>query len=415
MKATLYTAFFFLAAAIAGAQPGSYTYQRRLNPVAADNYYAVPLAPEITAHCKSNGNDIRLYRITEKDTAEIPYLLCPLGNTVTENAVPFELINDVSHLKCCSFLTLKMDRKRVINSIRLDIKETDFDKHLGIEGSNDNEEWFTIGEHLRITGFQNAGNSFRSTQISFPDAEYGYFRIRFDDDSSDKITVINASASETKTVSGRYDQLPVKNLTQAVIKKEQVSELIITLPEQYVLSYITLKSPSRSDFYRNVNIYRSNGTFHTREKEEELWEQIGSGVVSSAGDNTFDLHNVRAEKIKLRILNYDDQPVPVNDVRIFSEKYALEARLPAKDRLVLVYGKENAAAPVYDLGHFREKIPPFHSLATAGYGSEELLAQQVAAEGSEPLINDKRWLWIVMGVVIFLIGYFALSMLKSEG
>jgi hypothetical protein len=109
-----------------------------------------------------------------------------------------------------------MKKKMIINMIKLNVLENNFDKVLSIEGSNDNNEWFAIAEHLRITGFDNADSKFRSTAVRFPSAEYNYFRIKFDDDSSPKITVTDAYAFEKNTIRGSYDELAIPNRVQNV-------------------------------------------------------------------------------------------------------------------------------------------------------------------------------------------------------
>ncbi|MCW3082711.1 MAG: hypothetical protein JWP12_77 [Bacteroidetes bacterium] len=411
MRSKIITVLLLLLSASAFSQLNSYSYKRKLNAVASENYYAVPLLPEVLAACKS-GSDLRIYNAGEKDTVEIPYLMQWLGDKTEETPIPFELINDVTHLKCCSYVTLKMSKKKVINRIYLDVAENNFDKLLSIEGSNDNKEWFTIRQHMRIVGFQNAENNFKSTALYFSSAEYSYFRIKFDDDSSDKITVTSASAFETSITKGNYAALPVKAKQQTEHKKEKTSEFIVELPADYLVSYITLKSNSKTDFYRDVNIYRSNGIYHMPKKDEELWEQVGSGIVSSNEDNVFALNNTKTKKLKIEIINYDNQPISLDEIKLFAEKAQLVAKLAVSDHLYIAYGKENAEAPVYDLVHFKEKIPAV--LTEVNYGNEEISAKENVSASVQPLMTDKKWLWIVMLIVILVIGYFALNMLRKE-
>ncbi len=411
MRSKIIATLFLLLSVKAFSQLSSYSYTRKLNTVTTENYYTIPLLPEVMAACKSQ-NDIRIYNVGEKDTVEVPYLMEWLGDKTEEIPIPFELINDVTHLKCCSYVTLKMSKKRVINHIYLDVAENNFDKLLSIEGSNDNKEWFTIRQHLRIAGFQNAENNFKSTALYFPSAEYSYFRIKFDDESSNKITITSAAAFETTTTKGNYTEPPVAVKHQVENKTRKTSERIVELPADYLISYITLKSNSKADFYRDVNIYKFNGIYHLPKKDEELWEQVASGIVASNEDNTFVLNNIKTKKLKIEIINYDNQPITLDDIRFFAEKAQLVAKLPASDHLYLAYGKENADAPVYDLIHFKEKIPA--ALSEVNYGKEENNAGEKVKAGVQPLMTDKKWLWLVMLVVILVIGYFALSMLKKE-
>jgi hypothetical protein len=393
------------------AQFNTYEYSRKLDKIAKEDFYSIPLLPEVIARTVSGFNDIRIYD-AGKDTVEVPYLTERLGDRTEEKPINFELINDVTNLKCCSYVTLKMNDQKVINMISLDIAESNFDKILTLEGSNDNKQWFTIREHLRITGFDNSSLQFRSTSISFPSAEYEYFRIKFDDDGSPRIKVTGAAAFENKVTKGFYDEIAIKNKKQSENKKEKISELTVELEKNFMLSYITLSSNDKNDFYRNINIYRSAGTYHTPKGDIESWQMLNSGVIISGEENTFTLGNDHATKLKIEIINYDNQPITISDLKLFSEKMALITKLPASDNLFLVYGKKGDNAPIYDLVHFKEKIPA--NLTPVNVGKEEKISEAPLKAATSPLIENKMWLWSVMGIVILLIGYFALSMVRKE-
>jgi len=392
------------------AQLDSYNYKRKLDKVSQESSCGINLSPEITARCKSNLNDIRIYNLTEKDTIEIPFII-NRPPAETEITIPFELINDTHNEKCCSYITLKFPKKQIINRIKLDIAEINFDKILKIEGSNDNKEWFTISEHERIVRFQNMSETFSYTTLDFQNTEYAYFRLKFDDDSNEKITVLNAYAFENRTVDIKTDSVKISKYVQTENKKDKTSVLMIDLPYNYMLNYLTLESKGKTDFYRNVNIYRLSGTYHTNNGEEETWEVISSGVIESNKKNKLNLYGSQTSKLKIEVLNYDDQPITLSNVKLFSEQINLLSKLPASETIYLAYGKENAGAPVYDLIHFQEKF----SDAVLGiqYGPEEM-KPIIPNAPKEQLITNKKWLWVVMGTIILIIGYFALNMLKKE-
>jgi hypothetical protein len=407
-----FSILMFLLTSLTGfGQPDTYSYKRKLNKTEKEDYYSVSLSPEITAHCKSGLNDLRLYNFNDDDTIEIPYLLNYLGDKSEEKPIQFKLINDVTNLKCCSFVTLKMEKKEIINRIKLDVEENNFDKIIVLEGSNDNKEWFTIKNHLRITGIQNSSADFKTTELDFPDTEYNYFRLKFDDDGSNKIAVTNAYAFKNVIEKGKYQKLGIASQHQTENKKEKTSSIIIELPMNYLVSFITLQSKGGNDFYRDFTVYSSSGTFHTQKGEEESWEMISSGVIESRQENKVSFGNIQTKKIKIEIINYDDQPITLDQVNVFSENITMTAKLPSSENTYLTYGKEFDTAPVYDLMHFREKIP--NAIPDIVYGNEEI-KNNVSIAKAGPLLKSKSWLWGIMISVILLIGYFAMSMLKKE-
>lgn len=392
------------------AQIEGYSFKRPLKNLEKEGYYAIPLLPEVMARSKSSLSDIRLYNIQENDTTEVPYLLEWMGTTVKEEAIQFELINDTYNEKCCSYVTLKFPKKQTINQIKLTVADANFDKSLKIEGSNDNKQWFTIREHMRIVGFQNANESYAYTTLNFQNTEYAYFRIKFDDDGSSRISVTEAYAFENKLIQGKYSELKIEGKKQTENKKEKTSEIIVDFPFSYLINYITIKSNSKNDFYRNINVYGSDGTYKTGKGEIENWYMINTSVFSSLEDNVINCSNSKTKKLKIEIINYDDEPIELSEIKAFSEQCRLIANLPVSDNVYLAYGKENDNTPNYDLVHFKDKIPK--ELSNVDYGAEQ--AKIISINKPEQLIENKMWLWIVMGLVIAVIGYFALSMLKKE-
>ena len=392
------------------AQIEGYSFKRPLHKVEKEGYYAISLLPEVTARSKSNLADIRLYNIQESDTTEIPYLVEWMGTTIKEKAIPFELINNTYNEKCCSYLTLKFPKKQTINQIKLNLADANFDKSLKIEGSNDNKQWFTIKEHLRIVGFQNANENYSYTTLNFQNTEYFYFRIKFDDDGSSPISVTEALAFENQLIQGNYSELKIEGKKQTENKKEKTSEIIVDFPFTYLINYITIKSNSKTDFYRNINVYGSDGTYKTGKGDIENWYMINTSVFSSLEDNVINCSNSKTKKIKIEIINYDDEPIELSEIKAFSEQCRLIANLPISDNVYLTYGKENDNAPNYDLVHFKDKIPK--ELSNVDYGAEQVKIISITKPAQ--LIENKMWLWIVMGLVIAVIGYFALSMLKKE-
>jgi len=403
-------ATFIVVVVFSYAQPGHYKYKRKLDSVKTEAYYFIPLSPDVVSKSQSNLNDIRLYQITETDTLEIPYIIEKKGDRVEAKELKFDLINSVSNLKCCSFITLKMNKKQVVNTIHIDVDENNFDKQLTIEGSSNNKDWFTIKTHIRIVGFTSNSIEFKSTSIDFENAEYEYFRIKFDDDGSEKIKVRNAYAYENSVNNGEYEELKIQSQQQTENKKEKKSEVILDLAYRPMVSYLELKCDAATDFYRNINIYKSNGTYPTANGTAEAWQLISTGILASDRENKYKLNNAQSKRFKIEVINYDNQPVKIAEVKAFSEVTGLVVKLAASGNVYLCYGKENDQAPVYDIVHFKEKIPA--AAASLGYGKEE--SHILKIEKKSALIKDKIWLWVALITVVTLLSVFAFKMLKSE-
>ncbi|MDQ3047507.1 MAG: DUF3999 family protein [Bacteroidota bacterium] len=405
---SLLLALFVSATSI--AQLNTYSFKRKVHKVDKPGFYSIHLIPEITAKMKSGLHDVRLFSIDQGDTTEIPYLFEWIGDKKEIVAVPFERINDSYNQKCCSYVTLKFPAKQVINQVKLDVEEAEFDKRVMIEGSNDNKEWFTIKEHMRIVRFRNSAESFSYTNLDFESSEYSYYRLNFDDDGSKKITVSNVYAFQNKEIPGTYSELESKMQIQVENKESKTTELIVELPFNYLISYMTIKGKNTEDFYRNINVYASAGTYTTKNGVAESWYIINSSVLSSKEAQPINFNNEASTKIKIEIINNDNSPVKITEVKVFGEQCRLVAKLPVSESAYITYGKENVSAPTYDLVHFKDKIPA--ELVDVFYEGEETVLTASVDKG--PMMTNKTWLWLVMGIVILVIGYFALNMIRKE-
>ena len=255
-----------------------------------------------------------------------------------------------------------------------------------------------------------AEDNFSYTTLNYPNSEYNYFRLKFDDDASRRIEITHAYAFENRSTKGIYTELKNFDWKQTNNKKEKTSEIIVDLPSAYLINYIILKSKSETDFYRNINVYASSGTYHTSKGDLENWYLVNTSVFTSIDSNSIDLNNQRTKKLKIEIINYDNEPIEIGEIKAYAEQCRMISNLPASDNIYLVYGKENDDAPSYDIVHFKEKIPA--NLSELNYGAEQVKLQEQKVDNS--LIKNKKWLWAVMGAVILIIGYFALTMLKKE-
>ena len=151
-------------------------------------------------------------------------------------------------------------------------------------------------------------------------------------------------------------------------------------------------------------------TIKTGKGDIENWYMINTSVFSSVESYTISCNNSKTKKLKIEIINYDNEPVLLDEIYAFAEQCQLVANLPKSESIYLTYGKENDNAPNYDLIHFKDKIP--NELASVNYGEEQVKITSITKQA--PLIKSKVWLWVVKGVVLIVIGYSAFNMLKKE-
>jgi hypothetical protein len=117
------------------------------------------------------------------------------------------------------------------------------------------------------------------------------------------------------------------------------------------------------------------------------------------------------EQIKITIENEDNAPLKLSSITGTHFKRKLIARFPEPGSYNLYYGNSNAERPKYDIGAFEHKIPENITQLETG---NELAINKKPLDQTKPIIENKVWLWVIMGIVILLLGVFTIKMVKAK-
>ena len=100
----------------------------------------------------------------------MPYLLRTTAEEVRSRELAFELLN-TSRNNTAYFFTFETPGDMAINQVRLDFEQSNFDWNVRLEGSSNQNEWFTLLEDYRIVGIRNERTIYQFTTLNFPDAK----------------------------------------------------------------------------------------------------------------------------------------------------------------------------------------------------------------------------------------------------
>jgi hypothetical protein len=211
--------------------------------------------------------------------------------------------------------------------------------------------------------------------------------------------------------------------------KQKQSYIRITFADSQYVDHlrfsITTKNKS-GDYYRGASLYQ---VIETREngikKESELF--LASTILSSLNTNEINLGRMRVKELVLRINNDDNQPLIVDAVRAFQVKHYLVADLESKKKYFIRFGNDSIPAPVYELTHFKDKIPASPEVIRSGM-RKDISAKQISvasakkeaaaaatetAKLGDSIFKDKKVIWGAIGIVILLLGFMTMKMLKE--
>lgn len=390
------------------AQLKHYKYQRELKGITS-NWHSLPLPNTLFKQTQHSLNDLRIYGIKGKDTIEVPYILEQSANQIIESETSFNIINQSNNAQGYYYTFQSTTSTTPINQIRLSFGQRNFDWKVTLEGSNNNNEWFTILKDYRILSILNNNTDYHFSQLNFPNANYGYFRILVKANEQPELKA--AKILKTDTLRGIDTAVAVQAYQLHNDAKNKQSVIEVSLANPSPLSYLKLNVQSDLDFYRPIKIECVTDSFKTDKGIQYNYQMLYQGTISSLENTAFNFSNALTSRLRITIENNDNKPLRLNSMVLKGPISELIARFEKTDyQYALYYGDKNASAPSYELKNFESKIPIGITALTLG---DEQQNTTFITKTENPLFENKAWLWGVMLVIICLLGFFAFRMLKS--
>ncbi|WP_372752447.1 DUF3999 family protein [Labilibaculum sp.] len=408
MKTRICAILFFFICANSFGQIKDFDYQREIIGV-TNQWHKIELPNEIFAKLSLDLTDLRIIGITaNQDTIEAPYLIQTTKNKPIIKELDCQLLNQSYH-ENEYFFTLKVPTKSSVNHIQLNFEQKNFDWRIKIQGSHDQQNWYTLVNNYRILAIQNDQNSYQYTELNFPKADYLYYRITIT--SEEKPVLASAKISLSDLEIGKYQSYPIKKIHQSNNKKKQESVIDIDLEFPVLLSDLQINIKSNFDYYRNCRILYALDSIQTEKGWTQNYQSIATGILNSFEKNTFQFDAIWTQHLILRIDNQDNQPLQIQSITAKGYHYELIARFTNTAHYFLCYGNQKLSNPQYDLAHFTNKIP--NSISKLELGSE----QQIKSDDlnvTEPLFIDSKFLWVLLGVIIVILIVFTLQLMKKS-
>lgn len=408
LKVKILACFLLLAHSYSYGQIGTYNYKRALKGI-SEQWHSMTLPNEIFGKISQNLNDIRIFGITAgNDTVEAPYLLRLATGKISDEQVAFTTLN-VSQNDKGYYCTFEIPLTEPINQIKMDFEQQNFDWRIKLEGSQNQDEWFTILDDYRIISIKNNLTDFKFTKLTFPNSKYRFFRLFIGNKEKPKLTV--ASITRNEITEGTYRNYPVRKFgikENAQIKQTEIDiELQLPVP----VSRLKINVRDTFDYYRPVTIKYLTDSFKTEQGWKYNYNTLTSGILNSIEENEFEFSSTTTQRLKIYIHNHDNSPLTIDTIQVKGYIHELVARFTEQATYFLTYGNKNAARPNYDIDHFPEKIPI--TLTAIELGNEQTIEKE-NQQTKVPLFQNKAWLWVIMTVIILLLGWFSVKMIRKN-
>ncbi|MBK9737453.1 MAG: DUF3999 family protein [Saprospiraceae bacterium] len=409
MKIKVILTYFLLVLSFcAYGQIKEYSYKRALIGV-QDQWHKVILPTDIFGKVSPELSDIRIFGLTKSnDTIEAPYILKLDGDKTIQKDIVFNLINQSKNDNGYYF-TYEMPVQSAVNQIQLDFRQQNFDWKLTLEGSQNQQEWFSIIEDYRILSIKNEMTDFKFTKVSFPDSKYRYMRVLID--SKKKPDLITTKISWNEIIKGNVRDYNIQSTKIEEKKKDKQTIINVDLTSVGPVSKVSIFVKDTFDYYRPVTIKYLSDSIKTDQGWKYNYNILTAGTLNSMEKSEFIFTGTMLQKLQIIVDNRDNTALQIDSVAVQGFVYELTARFNEAATYYLTYGNNRATKPQFDIDHFIDKIPAI--LTTLKLG-DELLIKKEAIHETEPLFKNKAWLWAIMTIVIMLLGWFSLKMIRQQ-
>ena len=388
------------------AQEG-FTYQRSLSGI-QDTWHTIQLPNEIFKSIKDDLSDIRIYGYTtSSDTIEAPYILENSRRRIIDNDISFNLLNQ-SKNESGFYYTFEIPDEKTLNELDLEFNKDNFDFRVRLEGSNDQSEWFVVQENYRIVSIRNDLTDYSFTRIRFPGAKYKYFRLNIDSQEDPRLSAasIKFKAVEKAVFAGR----------QILHRKDSIGQdkstiIDLRLEDRVPISRLKFDIGDELDYYRKVNISVVRDSVISEKGTKYLYSNIGSGILSSLEDNAINFTESITDNLRIQIVNNDNAALNISSVEAYGINYYLKARFSEEADYFLTYGNKLMKAPNYDIVRFAESIPNESVVLSLG---DEVSIEKQKAEEKPALFISKRWLWVLILVIVVILGWFTIQLISKK-
>jgi len=350
----------------------AWRYRRTVWVAAPDGFAALDLPPELRARSRP---DLRDLRLLAADGTEVPFVVDRVvereasrwwPGTLTDTAE--EPVGPADETAGTTRWTVDLGAARGIDTIELDVRETDFAKRVRVEGSTDGREWTTLASDAPV--FDRAWRGrVRHTRIALEAvASVRYLRLTARDHRrSPPISLAGVNAAWTRVAPGQTWSRPERvvlveranGVTRYRVSSELPAEELTIEADDPAFSRRLVVRGGAGEASR---VLADAWVYRVRLPEEALaGESLRlplSALPEGANDLTLEVHD-------------GDSP-PLRGLRVTVSGAATRLLFAAPAAPVaLYYGNEVTRGALYDLAALHGRLSTSGQMAPATLGAEQ--------------------------------------------
>jgi hypothetical protein len=379
------------------AQTEGFKYYAQLDSIKTSEFYNIALTPTLNAHLKTDYSDIRIINLASK---WVPHALHAPAYEISGTAANVELkYEQIENNKTNT--TLILNAVTALKNIEITIRNTAAERYCSLSGSDDNKNWFVINDSILISPIPTETKSINTFEINFPLNNYKYYKLNIKNSNKDPYEINKITSNSLIIESEKIKNKIIKNPTPSIFQKDsgKISYIKVMQQHPYHFDGFYLKLSGVKYYSRNIDFFIPTNTNHSFSNPGKL---LQSYTIFNNSNLNFQLPLIKDSVFYLLINNEDNLPLKVNEAGTSLNERFITAYLEKDNQYKLIWGNENATAPIYDIEKLNIKLKD--SATYLNINNIEVFPQQTIAD-TKNNSNNKWIIWValVAGLSILLI------------
>lgn len=378
-------------------------------PQLRSSWNRVVLPADIYAQLQPPFSEVRIYGKTANgDTAEAPYLVRSLKQSAAIREWSLPILNR-SFANAAYFYSFQVPADSIVARIQLDFGIRNFDFQVTLEGSDNGTDWYTVLNNYRLVGISNPETNFSYSTLNFPKLKYRMLRLKVPANSDPLLSSATVQWQESPS---NFPEFYTNNIQQTIIQQKKQTIIDIKLEQIMPVSAFVFELSETEPFKRNFIIEYVTDSTTINNEQQYIYSMLTASELSSTNSLLFSSNEVFAKTFRVTIENNDNDPLPIIAVKPGGFGYELLVRVSKEGNYWMSYGNKSLPAPEYDIAAF---VPTAKdSFFTVVAGNASSLNSNTTATSEQNFWSSPTFLWIVMGLIILVLGWFSLSMIKNR-
>ncbi|MFK8054532.1 MAG: DUF3999 family protein [Saprospiraceae bacterium] len=390
------------------AQFGDCLYQHELDQP-TELIHEVKLPPSAFAKTDGDRYNFRVYGVAASgDTLEMPWAYPWLSQRTSPLAL--KQLNAGKTAAGYRF-TYESSSVEPIQSLYLELGNTDFEGLVKLEGADKLGDWQTVLKGYRIIDLSSNGGPYRFTTLKFRSSVYRYYRITIAGVEDVKLEQVEQGGQTVLKI----DTLNFLGQLRAVDKESEIPKTSMheyRLSDEVLIDHLTLSFADTLRYVRQVEIQVLQDSFKRGEEMKFSYKTIARSSVSSLDPGQpIGFEPVVAHQLRVLIRNQDNQPLTLLGMEAGVKEPRVNVRFSGAEKYFLAYGCESLRRPNYDIS--QELSAMKERPSTLAFAPLNSFVVQDPIDSVEGMFSNSLWLYGALAIVAGLLGWMAIGMMKK--